>query len=205
MRTRFSYVLLIIGPALLMFASGCDDPRPEETRPVDTIAAVDSVPVAGKPLPSGRFQVPTRHTPVPDMYITLPSGYTIHDMSRMPDDQFFIIHSSDPSMRDSTAITPGFLRVYIGVNAQAGLEPGRRHTEQNVVIAGVPLTWKLWTELLPDKSTYYLREITSSDFFASLSPELAKAPLHLHLYISGADSSRVSDLMKAAQTLSPFP
>lgn len=197
--------------AALLAVSGCGDrdagrddlPKADTSGRADTLAADTSV-VAAE-LPAGRFQIPTAHTPVPDLFITLPDGYTVRNLSRMPDDQFFIFSSDDPSQTDSTAITPGFLRVYVGVNPQTGTREGQKQAEQNVVVSGIPLVWKLWTEKLPDGSDYYLREISSSDFFASISPELARVPLHLHLYIAGRDSAQVAELMRAAQTLSSHP
>jgi hypothetical protein len=193
----------------LLAVSGCGDreadnaPKADTTRTADTSGGADTS--VSAQLPAGRFQIPTAHTPVPDLFITLPDGYTIRNVSRMPDDQFFIFRTDDPSQTDSTAITPGFMRVYVGVNPQTGLGSGQKHTEQNVMVSGFPLVWKLWTEKIPDGSDYYLREISSPDFFASISPELAKAPLNLHLYIAGRDSAQVADLMLAAQTLSSHP
>lgn len=191
----------------LLAVAGCGDREAGENLPkADTVrgSADTSASVSAK-LPAGRFQIPTAHTPVPDLFITLPDGYTIRNLSTLPDDQFFIFGNDDPSMTDSTAITPGFLRVYVGVKPQTGLREGQKRTEQNVVISGFPLVWNLWTEKLPDGADYYLREISSPDFFASISPELAKAPLNLHLYIAGRDSARVADLMRAAGTLSSHP
>lgn len=156
-------------------------------------------------LPSGRFQLPTRHTPAPDFFISLPEGYTVKIKSRFPNDEFFIIRNDDPSLRDSSAVTPGFMRVYVGVNPQTALNPKIPHTERHLMLGRALLTWRLWTEPLPDGATYYSREITSSDFYASISPELARAPLNLHIYVAGRDSARVAELAAAAETLALAP
>ncbi len=203
-RARISAFCTII--ALLLAVAGCGDREPgKEAQAIDTTARIDTTALVSAELPAGRFQIPTSHTPVSDFFITLPDGYTIRNLSRLPNDEFFIIRTDDPGMTDSTAVTPGFMRLFIGVSPQTGLRPGQKHTERNVVIAGFPLVWNLWTETVPDGSDYYIREITSADFFSFLSPELAKAPLHLHLYVAGNDSTRVAELMSAAETLSLRP
>ena len=196
---------LLCGIVVAMMAAAACDEKGGDGGDTTRADSVRSDSVVSSNLPPGRFEIPTAHTPAPDFYITLPEGYTIKNNSRMPNDDFFIVRLDDPSLHDSTAITPGFMRVYVGVNAQSGLDPARKHEERGVMIARMPVTWRLWSDTLPDGSPYYYREIASSEFFAPLSPELARSPLHLHVYIAGSDSMRVAELLAAAETLSLAP
>lgn len=187
---------------LALLASSCGDSRAPEKetpapKPIDTTLKEN--------LPAGRFQLPTRHTPAPDFFISLPPGYEIKNRSRLPNDELYIISSDDPSLSDSTAITPGFMRVYVGVKPQSGFDRKLPHTEKNVMIGRSLLTWKLWSDTLPDGKPYHMREISSSDFYASISPELARAPLNLNIYIAGHDSTQVAELMRAAESLAMAP
>jgi hypothetical protein len=200
---RISFLLRIV--SLMVAVIACDEQGGAEGGDPTRVDSTKSDSVVSHDLPQGRFELPTAHTPAPDFYITLPEGYTIKNNSRMPNDDFFIVRLDDPSLTDSTAITPGFMRVYVGVNAQSGLDAARRYEERGVMIARMPVTWRLWSDTLPDRSAYYYREIASSDFFAPLSPELARSPLHLHIYVAGRDSARVAELLAAAETLSLAP
>jgi hypothetical protein len=192
-------ILAVLLAGLVM--AGCGDRRPP-----DGAAAKPQLDTTYREnLPAGRFQLPTRHTPAPDFFISLPPGYTVKIKSRFPNDEFFILRNDDPSLRDSTEITPGFMRIYVGVNPQSAFDSRLKHTERNVMIGRALLTWYLWSETLPDGTTYYNREIRSSDFYASISPELARAPLNLHIYVAGRDSARVAELATAAETLAMVP
>jgi len=201
MRSATSLVWLV-AISLVMLLSSCGDSRaPEKEKPAP--APIDTT--LKENLPAGRFQLPTRHTPAPDFFISLPPGYEIKNRSRMPNDELYIIRSDDPSLSDSAAITPGFMRVYVGVKPQSGFDPKAPHTEKNVIIGRSPLVWRLWSDTLPDGKPYYMREIASSDFYASISPELARAPLNLNIYIAGRDSLQVAELMRAAESLAMAP
>ena len=202
MRRAASIATAAVALAVVVVAAGCGERKTPDT-PQRKPKVVDTT--YRQNLPAGRFQLPTRHTPAPDFFISLPEGYTVKIQSRFPNDEFFIVRSDDPSLRDSTAVTPGFMRVYVGVRPQTAYDPKIPHTERAVVIGRAVLSWKLWTETLPDGGTYYSREIASSDFYSSISPELARAPLNLHIYVAGRDSSRVSELAKAAETLAMVP
>jgi hypothetical protein len=173
----------------------------------------DSRPVKPKPpamrvkenLPSGRFQLPTIHTPAPDLWITLPSGYMIKLAGRLPNDEFYIFSKNDPTLKDSTASSPGFLRIYIGVLPQTAMSGRQAYDKKGVLITGRAVVWRLWTDSIPGGGHFYNREITSDDFFVPVSPELANAPLHLHIYVGGTDSARVADLMASAESLALTP
>jgi hypothetical protein len=193
--------ILIWGCLLALPLAHCADAADETpAEKADTAAPLKT------DLPSGRFQLPTRHTPAPDFWITLPTGYEVKSVGRLPNDEFYIYRSDDPTLRDSTAISPGLLRVYIGVNPQSGLGPGDRYQVDSVSIDNYETQWKIWTEKLPDGGTFYVREITADkDFFSRLSPDLANAPLHLHLYIAGSDSSRTIELAHAVETIATLP
>lgn len=194
-----------------LLSTGCGDPRPEEARSVDTAspAAADTATAAASEIPaarpSARFELPLDHNSAPYLYLTMPGGYQVHEKGGKNRDQYIINADRDPSLRDSTAITPGFLQIYVGRKEQSAVEPGMNYEERNVVIDGHPLTWKMWREPLPDGAPYYAREITTTDFFAGVSPELARAGLHLHIYVAGADSAQVAELMTAVQTMSLTP
>ncbi len=197
---RWGLLAMPVFAGLLL--GSCAEPAP---KPAGEQPPPDSARTLSQNLPPGRFQLPTRHTPVPDFYITLPQGYTVKNLSQLPNDEYFFVRGDDPSLTDRQATTPGFMRFYVGVRAQSALEPARKHTEENVLVGKTPLTWKLWTEELDNGAPYYVREITSSDYFANLSPEFANAPLHLHVYVAGRDSGRVAELMAAAASLSMTP
>ncbi len=203
---RLGYAVALL---LLVGSTGCGDTKAPERTDTDSASAArrrkDSLHVVSGKLPAGRFQIPTKHTPAPDLFISLPEGYSIKDGSRFPNDGYFIIRMDDPSIKDTSKVTPGFLRIYLGVNPQTALAPGQPHTERPILLSGHPLVWKLWDELLPDGGRYYGREIATNDFFAALSPELAKAPLNLHLYVAGSDTARVNELMRAVETLGLHP
>ncbi|HVZ41394.1 MAG TPA: hypothetical protein VHI13_19090 [Candidatus Kapabacteria bacterium] len=156
-------------------------------------------------LPAGRFHLPTRHTPAPDFFITLPAGYTVKDLSHLPNDEYFFVRNDDPSLRDSTKITPGFMCFYVGVNPRTAIEKGMKYGEQPATLCNTPVIWRIWTEKLPDGAPYFQREIASHDIFATISPELGRAPLHLYVYVAGSDSTRVAELMRAAGTLALSP
>jgi hypothetical protein len=189
--------------SLLSIVSGCRNSEPEQKATGDRS---DSARTIAQDLPTGRFQLPTAHTPAPDLWITLPKGYTVKNVGRLPNDEFFIIRSDDPSLKDPNAVTPGFLRVYVGVNAQSGLDSTTPAARRPIVIAGRPLEQRSWSEKIPQgKGLYYQREVSSDDFFAPLSFELARTPLHLHLYAAGFDSARVSELASAALTIGFSP
>lgn len=196
----------------LLILSGCDTSQPAKEKPDSTASdslpgsVRDTTPVVAKDLPAGRFQLPTAHTPAPDLWITLPEGYTVKNVGRLPNDEFFLIRDDDPSLTDTGAVTPGFLRVYVGVMPQSGLDSSVKAVTRPIVIAARPLEQKIWSEDLPGgKGRYYQREIVSSDFFSALSMDLAKTPLHLHLYAAGSDSAMVSELAATALTIGFSP
>ncbi len=185
-------------PLVAALAVGCGDNEAPKPRGIDSLRVRDR-------LPSGRFQIPTTHTPAPDLWISLPEGYTVKGVGKMPNDEFYIFSKSDPTLKDPSAVSTGFLRIYIGVMTQSAIPPGRAVEHRAALIAGHPFEWSVWSDTLADKRSFLNREITSDDFFASISPELARAPLHLHIYVGGTDSAHVADLEHAAQTLAITP
>lgn len=194
--------------ATLLALAACGDGRVEEQP--DPAAKPDTTLTTD--LPPGRFQLPTAHTPAPDLWITLPDGYQVKvtDRGRAqgPFDEFFIVDSEDPGLKnptDSTIVTPGFMRVYVGTMPQVGIDSATTGETKRVVIAGIPLEWKLASERLPDGRTYFQREIKTRDFFAAISPELSKPPIHLHLYIAGADTAHIAELMRSAESIGLAP
>jgi hypothetical protein len=202
--------------ALLALAA-CDD-EPRETRPrgsssdtaatdgaaTDT-AASDTTPRLTSDLPPGRFELPTQVTPAPNLWITLPDGYRVKGSSRLPDDLFYIVHTEDPSFDDTSAVTPGFMRLYVGPRPQKPFEGETTTPGERVLVAGYPLQWRHAEEKLEDGRTFLKRDLATADFFARFSPELAETPLHLHVYVAGVDAERVAALMKSAESISIVP
>jgi hypothetical protein len=156
-------------------------------------------------LPPGRFQLPTAVTPAPDLWITLPDGYQVKGTSKLPDDLFFVVHTDDPGLEDSTAVTPGYMRIYVGPKSQQPFTGEKTVDGERVLVAGQPLQWRLAEEKLEDGRTYLKRDLRSADIFTQLSSELAHTPLHLHVYVAGSDPARVAGLMKAAESISIVP
>jgi len=156
-------------------------------------------------LPPGRFQLPTSITPAPDLWITLPDGYQVKGASRMPDDLFFIVHTDDPGLEDSTAVTPGYMRIYVGPTPQQPFAGESTVAGERVLVAGQPLEWRLAEETIEGGGRYLKRDLRSADIFAQLSSELARTPLHLHVYVAGSDPARVAELMRSAESISIVP
>lgn len=190
---------LLMAACLLLLSCNQSDPPRQTGKPLD------STPTVKGALPAGRFELPLRNTPAPAMFVTLPEGYSIKDASAMPNDEYYIIRKDDPNLYDSNDITPGFLRVYVGTTPQSGLDSAGKFSEERVLLGSMPLVWKIWSEQLSDSIRYHSREITSSDYFASISPELARYPLYIHIYIGGRDTARIADLTAAVTTLSLTP
>jgi hypothetical protein len=201
---------------LLVAVASCSDEPRQPVRGADTTVAGDrgdtdaardstSDSTVATNLPSGRFQLPTKVTPAPDLWMTLPEGYRVKGASRLPDDIFFIVHTEDPGLEDSTAVTPGFMRVYVGPRPQRPFGGMNPTPGERVVVAGYPLQWRHIVERLPDGREYLQRDLGSADFFARFSPDLADTPLHLHVYVAGTDAKRVEALMKAAESISIVP
>jgi hypothetical protein len=122
----------------------------------------------------------------------------------MPNDEFYVIDSHDPSLLhpgDTSVITSGFMMISVEVKPQAGIEPTLLTIEKRGLLGGVPIIWKTATDRLPDGGTYYMREVVTRDLFSVISPELARSPIHLHVYIAGSDPSEVDTLAGVAATI----
>jgi len=187
--------------SLVVAACGDDEPR-------TTVETTDSVSgsaqrVRGR-LPQGRFELPTPNSGAPHLFITLPEGYSVRPTGSGTFDQFFIVESTDPSILDSTATTPGFLQVYVGEDPRPSVNDRRTFT-RHAVIGGRPVVWREWTDQLSDRRSYYARELITRDFFRSLAESIANRNLCLHVYVAGADSVRVARLVRAAESLRMTP
>lgn len=191
---------------LLAVAAGCTQSEKAETpkQGADSIAALRDTTLR-RNLPPGRFHVPTRHTPVPDFFISLPEGYMVKNLSRLPNDEYFVVRTDDPSLKDSAAVTPGFMLLYVGVKPQGSLPESGKFTTRVVKLGTTDVEWKEWADTLPDRSLYHIHDISSSDYFRTALPELAKAPLNLHIYVAGKDTARVAELVRAVESLSFTP
>lgn len=205
-----SAVAVTIGALTGALTLGACSERPDRSPAVDSLARRDSIARDTSArlttnLPTGRFQLPTKVTPAPDLWITLPDGYQVKGASRAPDDLFFVVRTDDPGLADSTAVTPGYMRVYVGPRPQSPFVRQKTTDGERVFVAGQPLQWRLAEENLEDGRRYLKRDLRSADIFAQLSRELAETPLHLHVYVAGVDSARVAELMKAAESISIVP
>ena len=191
--------------ALLLLAACGDDPQ--QGAPSDSTAAsgVDTARRLSSNLPSGRFELPTERTPAPNLWITLPEGYRVKNTGDATGDLFFVVHTEDPGLTDSTADSPAFMRIYVGPEEQrpfAGVETGEG---ERVMVAGQPLQWRIADEEPAGRARFLRRDIGSAGLFAQFSEELAKTPLHLHIFVAGVDSARVVALMNAAESISIVP
>ncbi len=199
--SRGTFRAAVAGLAIVagLFMHGCGDSP-------DDKSGEGSGEKVSKDLPAGRFQLPTLHTPVPDLWITLPAGYEVKSVGRLPNDEFYIYRSDDPSLTDSTTVTPATLRVYIGVSFQSGLVTGDPFVADSTTLLDYPVVWKRWEEPLADGRKFYAREITAGrDLFLTFSPQLKNAPLHLHIYAGGTDSSLVEALAGSVMSIGLVP
>lgn len=192
---------LIMALTVLLVIGGCGD-SPEKNSSDDS-GSNRSKTVRGR-LPEGRYELPMPYSGAPHLFITMPPGYQVRPTGVGETDQFFIVSADDPSARDSTATTPGFLQIYVGEKEQKA-SMGSAARRRPAVIAGRPMLWDTWDEKLPDGSTYYVREIVTREFFRPFSRELMERRLELHIYIAGADSTTVERLAAAAETISVTP
>jgi hypothetical protein len=190
---------------LMVILTSCSDSEKPEIRKPAADSTKSSDTVLSHNLPTGRFQLPTRITPAPNLWITLPAGYTVKEAGKMPNDRFYILRDDDPSLTDSTAVTPGFMVVVVGISGRSGSDSVKTFTRKEVILGNYPTEWRMWTEGLPKGGSFYVREIVSRDYFARLSPELARAPLNLVIHIAGTDTARVSELMRSVETISIVP
>ncbi|MBL7989387.1 MAG: hypothetical protein JNJ94_15100 [Chlorobi bacterium] len=188
----------VVAGLLLLAIAGCSDKPSENRATPDTARLV-------KNLPSGRFQLPTKHTPAPDFWIELPPGYQVKFVGRLPSDEFYIFRSDDPTLADSTATSPGFLRIYMGTVAQTGLDSRTTFTETGAQLMSYHTRWREWKEPTSGGKPFYVAEIAAQDFFQTTFPNLKKTPLFLHIYIGGTDTTQVAALMAAATTLATTP
>lgn len=198
----------VLATALVTIASCSDETGqtvPADSTSVRDSSAVDTASRLTANLPPGRFQLPTRVSQAPDLWITLPEGYSVKPMDDDNDDRFFIVHSQDPTLRDTSAVTPGFMRVYVGPSEQRPFDGIATSEGERVMVIFQPLQWRLAEEVLGDSTRYYQRDLQSSGVFGRLSPELAKKRIYLHVYVAGSDSARVAELMRAAETLNIVP
>ncbi len=192
---RFFIVL-----AFVIVLGGCGE-SPRAKPPADTLAIPKTV---RDTLPEGRYELPMPFSGAPHLFISLPVGYQVRPTGVGESDQFFIVAADDPSARDSTATTPGFLQIYVGAKEQRA-SMGSAAKRRATVIARRPMLWDVWDEHLPNGTSYHVREIVTREFFRPFSRELMERRLELHIYIAGADSAAVERLVTAAETISVTP
>lgn len=203
---RLAVTLALVLTCMLASCGDDDSDLPDrDTSARPRTAGVDTSARLTKDLPAGRFQLPTNATPAPDLWISLPDGYRVKGASDRIDDRFYVVHTKDPSLTDTSAVTPGFMLIYVGATRQNPFTSVKTKDGERVLVVGQPLQWRLAEDSLPDGGRYYQRDIGSHDIFARLSSKLASTPLHLHIYVAGSDSTRVADLMRSAESISIVP
>ena len=158
--------------------------------------------------PSGRTQLPTFRTAAPDLWITLPEGFTVRVDTMFSYDIMVVASNDDPLLRDSTQIPLGMLRVTISDSTIRLPLPGKQAPERNVVLGALDNYLGLWrssTVALPDGTTYSSYEMAANDFFARIYQDREIKDLRLHLYIGGKDSVKTAQLLKAVESISIKP
>lgn len=199
---------LLCGAVLIVFGAlaGCVERAPQ-TRSADSSRATskDSVQkTVADTLPAGRFQLRFHTRGVPDLFISLPAGYTIKDVGKSGEDDLLMASVDDPSLGNSDALTPGYIRLRTMARGGLGLPPNARPDSADIIIAGRPVRWIRATMTEEGKPFHYAR-IESSDFFSALSPELAHSAPVLVVEVAGADSRRVDALVAAVESIRFVP
>jgi hypothetical protein len=203
--TQITVALLLLALALF----GCDDQsKPADGR--DSTAAdtssVNQLPEQWRPpMEAGTYELPTLNVPVPNLWIDLPDGYRVKFTGRNPIDQFVFYTPSDRSLVDSSRPSDGMMIINMGAHMMPMKIDSALARSRNVMVLEQPLTWLLWSEALPRGGRSMHGAIQSNDIFGKLSPELADSTLYLQIYVSGADSARVSELMASVETLRFHP
>ena len=206
------FVLMLFSAFLI----GCSDQKPQDSQ--DSSDSVEqSATNAPEPLesgkitlektstPSGRTQLPTFRTPAPDLWMTLPDGFSIRADTMLNYDIMVVSRDDDPLLNDSTQIPMGMLRITISDSTILLDLPGKHLGEQDGNLGNYLGRWRSSTVSLEGGETYYSYEMAADDYFARISPEKDIKSLHLHMYIGGKDSTVTERLRAAAATLSTAP
>lgn len=209
------FSLLLLGAALLL--NGCTEQKPEGDTPAgdslhgandsganapDGRAGVVNVPTE---TPTGRTELPTAQTIAPNLWITLPQGFSVRADTTLGYDILVVSRIDDPLLNDSSAVPYGMLRIVVGDSAISVTPNDVKSAERQGIIGAYPGRWRYYTGVIPDGATYYSYELAANDYFARISPDRAMKKLRLHLYIAGKDTAVIGQLIKAAESISIKP
>ena len=201
---------------LLLLVIGCTEQAPEEKHEAevategDSILSIESEGTNGivtleSGSTSGRVQLPTYRTPAPDLWITMPEGFSVRVDTMLTYDIMVVARNDDPLLDDSTRIPEGMLRIIVSDSAIRLPLPGKDIREQKSVVGDYPGIWRSSTVTIPSGEAYVSYEMIADDYFARTSPEQEVKDLRLHLYIGGKDSVVTGQLLEAVTTISIKP
>lgn len=156
-------------------------------------------------LKDGRYQIPVKKLAGTDLWITLPGNFAISPDVAGDGTGYYVFDKNDPSLKDKGATVEAFMRLYVTPKSPNGFAGQADSTVEKTIIAGQPLEWKIWEEKSPNGDVFYLRELKSLDFFAGISPEQAQKHIALYIYMGGTKKEKITELVKAASTISIKP
>lgn len=214
-----SFSSLVLAAALTLAGlPGCTERKPGEEGPsadsgVPGAAGADSAATGGKEgvvsvpthTPNGRTELPTTRTAAPNLWITLPEGFSVRADTVLDYDILVISRADDPLLSDSSQVPYGMLRIVVGDTTVRVTPKNVKTARRNGVIGEYPGEWIYYTGVIPGGTTYYSYELAADRYFAPLSPDREMKRLNMHLYIAGKDTAVISRLITAAESISTKP
>lgn len=214
-----SFSSLVLAAALtLAWLPGCTERKPGGEGPsadsgVPGTAGADSAATGEKEgvvsvptrTPNGRTELPTTRTAAPNLWITLPEGFSVRADTVLDYDILVISRADDPLLSDSSQVPYGMLRIVVGDTTVRVTPKNVKTARRNGVIGEYPGEWIYYTGVIPGGTTYYSYELAADRYFAPLSPDREMKRLNMHLYIAGKDTAVISRLITAAESISTKP
>lgn len=214
-----SFSSLAVAAALTLAGlPGCTERKPGEEGPsadsgVPGAAGADSAATGEKEgvvsvptrTPNGRTELPTTRTAAPNLWITLPEGFSVRADTVLDYDILVISRADDPLLSDSSQVPYGMLRIVVGDTTVRVTPKNVKTARRNGVIGEYPGEWIYYTGVIPGGTTYYSYELAADRYFAPLSPDREMKRLNMHLYIAGKDTAVISRLITAAESISTKP
>lgn len=208
--------LYLFSCALIVVAAACSEQKPDAKRADSTADAEAGQPNGNEEgkegvvrlpteTPTGRVQLPTVRTAAPDLWVTLPDGFTVRADTTLEYDLLVVSRTDDPLLSDSTQVPFGMLRIVVGDTTIRVTPPGVQVAERNGMIGDYPGRWRYYTAVIPGGATYYSHELIADDYFARISPERDMKNLRLHMYIAGKDTSVIRQLIAVSESVSTKP
>lgn len=155
--------------------------------------------------PHGRTELPTTRTVAPNLWITLPEGFSVRADTLLDYDILVISRADDPLLSDSSQVPFGMLRIVVGDTAIRVTPKNVKTAGRKGVIGDYPGEWVYYTGVIPGGATYYSYELAADRYFAPLSPDREMKRLNMHLYIAGKDTAVIDRLIEAAESISTKP